>query len=361
MFPDNRNTFVNELVNYGNTLSEPFTKLLNQGLITPMYYQIVNDYLHMWPIQMATNTLLFRSKKGIPIPQQTIDAFIEDIYKLYPPSINVHSAFNAQSYYANFLAYQAYKKHHLISPKVFNKSDTIVTSQNGMQIKLNREFVRFLYIDAPFNRQNEWGYFITLAIRFAPGFIDMSTIEGYEELNPTNNWSRIMRRQYALIEPDKPVEYKLTSPVIEITDSIHVNTFKEIVKQLPKSGFYFVDIWSSWCGPCVRAFKENEYIDSVLQVNHITKLYVSIDNNKETWLKAVNKYALGGYQIMANESLIIDMKEMLGININSNFTIPKYLLLNEKGEFVNELYSPVTRSKLATQVKELVDKKQESD
>ncbi len=355
IFPNNRRTFVNELVKYGNTLSNPFTKLLDQGFITPQYYNTVNDYLHMWPIQMATSTLLYRLKRGIIISQQTRDSCIEEIYRIYPPTSKFNAFFIASSYFNDFLVFQAYKSNHFISPKVFNISDTIVTSQNGKQINLNKEFVRFLYIEDSITRQTEWGQMLTAAIRYAPGFIDMSAIEGYEALNPTNNWSKIIRRQFALIEPDKPVSYKLTSPVIEITDSIHVNTFKEIVSQLPKSGFYFVDIWSSWCAPCVRAFRENDYIDSVLQVNHITKLYVSIDKNKEAWLKAVNKYALGGYQIMANESLIIDMKEMLGININSNFTIPKYLLLNDKGEFVKELYSPVTRSKLAVQIKEMVD------
>jgi len=40
---------------------------------------------------------------------------------------------------------------------------------------------------------------------------------------------------------------------------------------------------------------------------------------------------LRGYNLMANQSLVIDMEEMLGIDINSNFTIPKYLLLNGKG------------------------------
>lgn len=214
----------------------------------------------------------------------------------------------------------------------------------------------FLYIDDPFDRQNEWGYSITMAIRFAPGFIEMSTIEGYEELNPINNWSKIIRRQFALVEPEKPVTFKLTSPLVEIDDSIRTNTFKDLVKILTKSDFYFVDVWSSWCGPCVRAFRENNYIDSILQINQITKIYVSIDKSKEAWKTAISKYALGGYNLMANESLIIDMKEMLGIDINSNYTIPKYLLLNDKGEFVKELYSPVTREKLVNQIKELIEK-----
>ena len=46
--------------------------------------------------------------------------------------------------------------------------------------------------------------------------------------------------------------------------------------------------------------------------------------------------------IITNEGLIIDLKELLSIDIKSNFAIPKYLLLNDKVEFVKELYSPVT-------------------
>lgn len=357
LFPVNRNTFVKELVNYGTTLSDPFEKLLTQGYITPQYYQTVKDYLHLWPIQMATNTLLFRTKRGTIISQQTIDSTLEEIYKIYCPNNTYHAFPIASSYNCNYLAFQAYKRHHFVSPKVFYDSDTVVTTQNGKQINLNKEFVRFLYIEDTDTRQSEWGNMLTVAIQFAPGFIEISTIEGYEELNPTNNWSKIMRRQFALIEPEKPVSYKLTSPVVEIVDSVHSNTFKELVKTLTKSDFYFVDVWSSWCGPCVRAFRENDYIDSVLQINQITKIYLSIDKSKEAWKTAISKYALGGYNLIANESLIIDMKEMLGIDINSNFTIPKYLLLNGKGEFVKELYSPVTRVKLANQLKELVENK----
>lgn len=357
LYPANRKTFVKELIEYANTLSDPFEKLFIQGQITQQYYQTVKDYLHLWPIQMATSTLLFRSKRGSTLPQQTIDSTLEEIYKLYMPINTCHAFFISSSYYNNYLAFQAYKRHHLISPKVFYSSDTVVVSQNGEQIKLDKEFVRYLYIEDQNIRQNEWGFFLTSVFSFTRGVFDLNAIEQYEKLNPTNQWSKTIRRQFASIEPEKPVTYKLTSPLVEIDDSIRTNTFRDLVKTLTKSDFYFVDVWSSWCGPCVRAFRENNYIDSVLQINQITKIYMSIDKSKEAWKTAISKYALGGYNLIANESLIIDMKEMLGIDINSNFTIPKYLLLNGKGEFVKELYSPVTRVKLANQLKELVENK----
>jgi hypothetical protein len=354
-YPDNSKTFVKELVNYANTLSAPFEKLLIQGYITPQYFQTVKDYLQLWPIQMATNTLLFSTKRGSIVPQQTIDSTLEEIFKIYSPNYTCHAFFIGDSYYNNYLTYQAYKRLHLINPKVFYSSDTVVFSQNGEQIKLDKEFVRYLYIEDPVIRQNEWGFYLTSIFSFTRDIFNLSTIEQYEKLNPTNMWSKTIRRQFASIEPEKPVTYKLPSPLVEIDDSIRTNTFKDLVKTLTKSDFYFVDVWSSWCGPCVRAFRENNYIDSILQINQITKIYMSIDKSKEAWKTAISKYALGGYNLIANESLIIDMKEMLGIDINSNFTIPKYLLLNGKGEFVKELYSPVTHEKLAKQIKELVE------
>ncbi len=353
-FPNNRNTFIKELVNYGNTLSHPFEKLLNQKLITSQFYQTVNLNLHLWPVKMAANTLLFKNRRGEITPQQTIDSAVESIYSIYPPTSKSNSLLNTFIYYNDFLTFQAYKSRHFVSPKVFYSTDSVIFSQNSKQIKLDKEFVPFLYIEDPNIRQNVWGFMLTALLHYAPGVFSKNTIEEYEELNPTNNWSKILGRQYAAIMPEKIVSYTLTSPIVVIPNSLNISTFSELVKLLPKSDFHFVDIWSSWCGPCVRAFLENDYIDSVLQINHVTKLYVSIDKNKEAWLKAVNKYALGGYQVLANESLIIDMKEMLSIGINSNFTIPKYLLLNDKGEFVKELYSPVTRSKLAEQIKDLI-------
>jgi hypothetical protein len=103
MFPTNRNKLVKELVNYGNTLSDPFGKLLIQGHITQQYYKTVKDYLHLWPIRMATSTLLFKTKRGIIVPQQTIDSTIEEIYKIYCPNKTYQALPNAQFYYNDSL------------------------------------------------------------------------------------------------------------------------------------------------------------------------------------------------------------------------------------------------------------------
>ena len=354
LFPGNRNTFAKELIDYGDKLSKPFEQLLNKGLITQQYYNTISDNLHLWPINMAVGSLLFGTKRGTVIQQQVIDSTIESIYKIYPPSKKYHMLLIASSYYNNFQAFQAYKMQHLVSPKIFYSSDSVLVTKTGKQYLINKEFVRFLYIKDPDIRQNEWGNLLTDLLSCTQGFIDLNTIKQYEELNPNTHWSKILRRQYAAFQTSSTELFNLSQPIVEIGDSVVINTFAELVKKLPESNFYFVDIWASWCGPCIKAFSANTYIDSVLNINHITKVYVSLDRNVEVWEKATVKYALGGYNVKANDSMVIDIKEMLGIDINGPLSIPCYMLINSKGELVKELYSPVTRSKLAEQIKELI-------
>lgn len=355
-YPDNRKTIIKELIDYGDKLCKPFEQLLNQGLITQQYYQTVSDNLHLWPIQMAVGSLLFGTKPGTDIQHQTIDSTIEAIYKIYPPMSKYHALLNTTLYYNDFQAFQAYKRQHLISPKVFYSKDSVLVSKTGKKYIIDKEYVRFLSIEDSGIRQNEWGHLLTALLACTQGVININTIEQYEELNPNTQWSKILRRQLAEFQSNSTESFNLSNPIVEIGNSANINTFSELVKELPESNFYFVDVWASWCGPCIKAFSANKYIDSVLNINHITKVYVSLDKNVDIWEKAINKYALGGYNMNANESMVIDIKEKLGIDINGPLFIPRYMLINNKGEFVKELYSPVTREKLANQIKELVEK-----
>ena len=68
--------------------------------------------------------------------------------------------------------------------------------------------------------------------------------------------------------------------------------------------------------------------------NNITPLYISVDPSQagNNWAKDIKNYDLDGYHYFAAD----DINAFFGKLLNtSDFTIPRYILFNEKGEMVD--------------------------
>lgn len=113
----------------------------------------------------------------------------------------------------------------------------------------------------------------------------------------------------------------------------------------------FVDLWASWCVPCVGAFAYNKSIDSFLLANDIERLYISLDNNYKQWRKAIDKYQLGGFHIIANKVLFDDIKKMLSISGDIGIPIPHYLIFKSGELMLKNAASPVNSEQLFDELK----------
>ena len=112
-------------------------------------------------------------------------------------------------------------------------------------------------------------------------------------------------------------------------DFTYENTSGESVSLTSfKGSLVYVDVWATWCGPCKA---EIPYLKSLEQDYHeqnIVFLSVSVDTNKDKWLKMVEEEALGGVQLWADGWSQITKDYAI-------FGIPRFMLFSEDGKVIS--------------------------
>jgi thiol-disulfide isomerase/thioredoxin len=129
--------------------------------------------------------------------------------------------------------------------------------------------------------------------------------------------------------------------------------------KLPENKPLFFDFWATWCTPCVAAFGFNRDLDTFLINKNIERVYVSFDGiySYAKWREAINKYALGGYHILANDSLKDDIKHIIYHEKGKNdpMGIPRYVLVNKGKVVIDDAISPTELDLLKKQIVEVLN------
>lgn len=94
--------------------------------------------------------------------------------------------------------------------------------------------------------------------------------------------------------------------------------------------FVLIDVWASWCGPCIRSFPK---------VNELEKQYpeqlkivsISIDKNFDQFKKGLERHKVSGeLKLYAENAFISDFAKFFQIT-----GIPRYILLDQEGKIVD--------------------------
>ncbi len=98
-----------------------------------------------------------------------------------------------------------------------------------------------------------------------------------------------------------------------------------------KGKYVYIDVWATWCGPCVGEVPFLKEIEKKYHGKNIHFLSISIDNAKDhdKWVKMVNDKELRGIQLIADhawKSQFIKDYLIMGI--------PHFILLDPEGKIV---------------------------
>ncbi len=95
-----------------------------------------------------------------------------------------------------------------------------------------------------------------------------------------------------------------------------------------KGSLVYVDVWATWCGPCKAEIPYLKTLEQDYHEQNIVFLSVSVDTDKDQWLKMVEEKALSGVQLWADGWSQITKDYAI-------FGIPRFMLFSEDGKVIS--------------------------
>ncbi len=167
---------------------------------------------------------------------------------------------------------------------------------------------RLRYNIAPNNEHNEAYY---------NGLIAMSTDEKYKE-DITTKYNKVKKLAKGMPSPEF-VEYENHKGGTTSLEDL-------------KGKYVYVDVWATWCGPCIREIPSLKEVEKQFHGKNIAFVSTSIDKASahNTWVQMVKDKELGGIQLMADKDWNSKFVQEYAIE-----GIPRFILIDPDGNIVS--------------------------
>lgn len=96
-----------------------------------------------------------------------------------------------------------------------------------------------------------------------------------------------------------------------------------------KGKYVYIDIWATWCSPCIAEMPHLKELEKEFGNNTIVFVGMCLEKSEEKWKKMVNEKGLEGIQLIVKEN---DNNFIESYVVES---IPRFILLDTEGKIVN--------------------------
>lgn len=131
----------------------------------------------------------------------------------------------------------------------------------------------------------------------------------------------------------------------------HYNTIKKLIKGQPsptftyenfkggetalqdlKGTYVYIDIWATWCAPCIAEIPYLKKLEHLYKDENITFVSLSVDEKEDysKWRTMVANKELGGTQLIADNAFASEFIQNYAIN-----AIPRFIIIDPEGTIVN--------------------------
>lgn len=97
-----------------------------------------------------------------------------------------------------------------------------------------------------------------------------------------------------------------------------------------KGKYLYVDIWATWCRPCLQQIPAMKEIEEKYRGQNIEFVSISVDRDadKGKWIKMVQEKEMKGLQLFAGKQTSFSSDYKIS-------SIPKFLIIGKEGEIIN--------------------------
>jgi thiol-disulfide isomerase/thioredoxin len=291
--------------------TRPLTALYKQGKISEQFYRLIkNEVRAMHAGYIVQNIKNLQEKISNKNDIQNYQVFINAVMAFGGPNKveNAHNMFG-QSFLLDYYTTLATNKGKETSPEWGPYYGLTLASENIRMLSLGR-----ILVFAKTTGTSEFDYKKTYGL--------------YKKEFPYSPYNTFLDTVNAKKEQDKP------SGKIKLDTAAGYKTFADIQRHY-KGRAVYIDLWASWCMPCRGEFPSYKNLRPVLLKKNITSVFISIDRPeaKKTWETLINFNHLEGDHILVNKNLMKDIAAT--IYKSGEISIPRYILINKKGQVVS--------------------------
>lgn len=122
---------------------------------------------------------------------------------------------------------------------------------------------------------------------------------------------------------------------IHFLDNSEIQSLEQLIEALNGKKVY-VDVWATWCGPCLQEFEYNPGLQEIAKAQDVNLLYISVDEprRERQWKEVIAAYNLRGYHIRVNAALERELRALFGKG--GGVELPWYMIFDEQGRLAEK-------------------------
>ncbi|XOV91275.1 MAG: TlpA family protein disulfide reductase [Bacteroidota bacterium] len=121
-----------------------------------------------------------------------------------------------------------------------------------------------------------------------------------------------------------------TNTIEDLAELDFVGVIFEEIQKLHQDKVLYIDLWGTWCKPCLQEFPSSSKLYDELNGEPIEFIYLGCQSDKTAWERSIDKYGLSGtHYLLTNDQFAVLGK---ALNVNG---IPRYLIIDRDGIIID--------------------------